>query len=837
MVQQPTEQAALAFVDRLIEDCIIHQDMVTLLKRSHPKATWFLPGSGAMEGIATTGQFFLEVYLQPNNYGIAKQDYRATKLPGGDYLVEGVLLLTRAQDVAGKTVLVLRFSLVCCYEEGEFLLYHLHLSLPEEGQADSKEHLHHQFAELKRADMMLKELEKSVSLALLQCKNNDHFSFVSEPQGLAKMLGYPSQESLQNIDYHTLVHPEDLEGFDEKLTAQLQQGNTFSLEYRLLHRNGHAIWVLDTGVVIKDGDGEEHIQSMVLETTEQKKQQEALRMSEERYQIAMSQSELIMFEYDVQTNELKLFKNILEQYGLPSNETVTPEDIVSKGIVHKDSKEAYLQMFQTVRDGAKSAGCRAIARHADGTLHHYEYSSTTIYSDEQIPVRAIGVRRDIGEMLKLQEENEFARSLTSDLELLCEVNLTARSLVYLDPKHEQILTKEQLLSYEQFVEQFVSTLVHKEDRAVIEGKAHPLYLATSFQQGITLLQVQGRLFTDKEPRWHELSIYLIERQPTGQLWLRIYVRDIHEDKVLELEEQYQRELYKEILSKQAVSSYEVNVTRDYLIRRENLSLSEEQLRKLDSFSKIIANFAESDIFIDDRARFLQTINREHLLELFEQGKREASCTYRADHGHDTLRWWSIKVTMYKQPHSRDICALAYVEDIHEQKLKELALQYDADHDRMTGLYNKIAIEGFMRGILDEATHGDGEYALFFIDLDNFKQINDTFGHQYGDDVLIESAQKIQSAFRTKDYVGRLGGDEFCALTKGMERQSDLASKAMHLCRELHHTYTKGEVSVTVSASIGVVLVKKGESFDTLFARADEAMYRVKKNGKDHFVIE
>lgn len=122
-----------------------------------------------------------------------------------------------------------------------------------------------------------------------------------------------------------------------------------------------------------------------------------------------------------------------------------------------------------------------------------------------------------------------------------------------------------------------------------------------------------------------------------------------------------------------------------------------------------------------------------------------------------------------------------------------------------------------------------------MDLDNFKQINDTFGHQYGDQVLKEVADILRKKFRRDDILGRLGGDEFTALLLNATGFEVMEPVFRELCDELKRTYTKDGKSVTISASFGIAEAPKyGTAFGELYEKSDLMLYKVKESTKNGY---
>ena len=163
------------------------------------------------------------------------------------------------------------------------------------------------------------------------------------------------------------------------------------------------------------------------------------------------------------------------------------------------------------------------------------------------------------------------------------------------------------------------------------------------------------------------------------------------------------------------------------------------------------------------------------------------------------------------------------------------LHQQARIDALTDLLNREAAKEKIVSYLKTAARRDS-CTLFIIDLDNFKSINDNFGHYEGDRVLKILASKLYAVFRADDIVGRLGGDEFIVLMKHVSEADVVRKKAAELLSALEYMISGDDVSVTVTGSIGIsgYSIGNGKDFETLYREADEALYRAKLAGKNRY---
>lgn len=159
------------------------------------------------------------------------------------------------------------------------------------------------------------------------------------------------------------------------------------------------------------------------------------------------------------------------------------------------------------------------------------------------------------------------------------------------------------------------------------------------------------------------------------------------------------------------------------------------------------------------------------------------------------------------------------------------LKDKANHDQLTGLKNKIATEREIKDYITE--YPDTLAMLFIIDLDNFKKINDTMGHAFGDEVLRELGKNIGINFRVSDVIGRTGGDEFTIFLKNLKEDANCIREAQKLIYFFRHFQVGDYVKYSVTASIGAaVYPAHGADFETLYKAADAAVYKSKKRGKN-----
>lgn len=201
------------------------------------------------------------------------------------------------------------------------------------------------------------------------------------------------------------------------------------------------------------------------------------------------------------------------------------------------------------------------------------------------------------------------------------------------------------------------------------------------------------------------------------------------------------------------------------------------------------------------------------------------------------KWTWVKIYMLN---IKNDILIGFLEDYNEQNLQQeqvVLANQKASQDTLTGLLNREAFVYRVKELLERpASTEQCVSALFLIDLDYFKEVNDTLGHIIGDQVLLDVATTLKSVVRSSDVVGRLGGDEFVVFIVDAANIHGIHRCAQKLNKALKKNYTREDKEITVSASIGIAVAEPGMDFEHLYSMADAAVYEVKNVNRDGYQI-
>jgi diguanylate cyclase (GGDEF)-like protein/PAS domain S-box-containing protein len=171
-------------------------------------------------------------------------------------------------------------------------------------------------------------------------------------------------------------------------------------------------------------------------------------------------------------------------------------------------------------------------------------------------------------------------------------------------------------------------------------------------------------------------------------------------------------------------------------------------------------------------------------------------------------------------------------DLTERKRAEEYIYHVAHHDHLTGLPTRTLLRDRLEVCIERASRSQDKLAVLMVDLDNFKRVNDSLGHQAGDTVLCEISKRLKAGVRKSDTVGRMGGDEFVVLLPDLRAEKDAEEICHKLLTSVAQPIRVGKHEIIVTASIGISVFPICEDVDSLFKNADFAMYRVKNNGRN-----
>lgn len=320
----------------------------------------------------------------------------------------------------------------------------------------------------------------------------------------------------------------------------------------------------------------------------------------------------------------------------------------------------------------------------------------------------------------------------------------------------------------------------------------------------------------------------IVRNRDGRIYIYSVAINITKSKSVQEELRLSEERYRIIISQTEDIIFEWNINEDAIYYSENW-------KSKFGYEPITADISQS-IYKTDNIHKDDVKKLGKLLNEIIYGNEYKETEIRLKKSDGKYIWCKIRVTAMFDQNGNILKAIGAIIDIDKEKAETENLIYRAQRDSLTGLYNKVTAQS----LIEEYMENKGENnrgALFVIDLDNFKAVNDNLGHLAGDSVLTSISSVFSETFYENSIVGRIGGDEFIVFLKDIDSEEFIYKKAEELVRGLRTNYIKEICDYKVSGSVGIAKYPEhGKSFKELFINADKAVYLAKNKGKDNYYI-
>lgn len=564
---------------------------------------------------------------------------------------------------------------------------------------------------------------------------------------------------------------------------------------------------------------------------------EELMVADVRYKLAMEQVNIYMFDYVVATRQLVMSDSAAQKFGGQKVYENVPVGLINELSLNKYHSGLVAECFDKINKGESVVCLTLPLLDKDGVETMQQITMTNIYSDMGEPIRAIGIMMDVTEIGKLETQRQYREAITADNFLTYEVNVTRDRVLDCSTTLNESYGDIYNMPWSKVMQMAAKRSVYVDDRKRYLKACAVSTIINNFKKGINTSKLEYRRLNNKgEVIWAESTFTTIQDKSSGDIKMFCQVKDITNRKEQEIRAQDEQMFYEAIIANSS-TVYEINVTKNQFIKGHENWEAQFSI-KIDNYSDMIDRFAESVVLPADREEFLRVFRYENVLAAHARGDKEVYCEYRRPKdGSGDYIWVGSTMQFIDDPISGEIRAISRVTDINEKKLWELELLYTSQRDYISGMLNKGTVQRMIEDFVASEEGRKGKHAFIMFDIDNFKDINDNFGHLFGDAVLSEVSRKATAIFRENDMLGRIGGDEFGILMKYIPNSQLAIDKANELCHSVHETYTTAGQKYTVSISVGIAIFSEdGKTYDELYSSADKALYHSKKAGKNAVTI-
>ncbi|HEY8098259.1 MAG TPA: EAL domain-containing protein [Methylobacter sp.] len=552
--------------------------------------------------------------------------------------------------------------------------------------------------------------------------------------------------------------------------------------------------------------------------TERKQTELALSDANERWSLAQRAAVAGTWYWDIETNMLYWSDELYELFGLEPQKTQASFEIW-RGLLHsEDRQQAEHLIKQAISDHLPLVNEYRIVT-PTGEIRWIRALGDTDYDYQGSAQRMTGICIDITKTkvaeIALQESEERLRLAQSAAGIgTWDWDIVHNKTSFNSQYYKLLGLPEGVAhSYENFI-----AMLHPEDRPRLDATVQQA-LAEGMQD--YNIEYRIRRGDDGATRWinSKGQFTIKDGKPFRSLGIIIDIteRKQTEEALRESEARY-RQMFQ--ANPQPMWLYDLETLRFLAVN--NAAIAHYGYSETEFLAMTITDIRP----VEDVPRLL-----DQLQHLKGEAQHQAG-NWRHRKKDGTLIDVEISSHMLEYDGRRAKAVLSH--DITERKRAEDRIQYLANFDPLTGLPNRIQLNDHLKYSLSLAKRSNGHLALMFLDLDHFKDINDTLGHSVGDALLVELAKRLCHLLREEDTVTRLGGDEFILLLPGVD-----ALGAAHVAQKLQDAIAESYLielyDLTLTASIGIALYPTdGEDLEALSKSADAAMYRAKQEGRQGY---
>jgi diguanylate cyclase (GGDEF)-like protein/PAS domain S-box-containing protein len=673
---------------------------------------------------------------------------------------------------------------------------------------------------LRSSEEKYRSILESIREGYFELDLDGNYTFANEAN--CRYLGY-TKEELIGMNYRRHM--------DEENTKKLYN------PYLELYRTGKPIDALELESIRKDGTKVIHETSVSLirnskgnpvgfrgvsrDVTARKKMEEALRQSAEKYRTILEDIDEGYFELDLTGNFTFVNNAGCMILGYSEKELI---GMNNRNYTDKENAKKMFHAFNKLYrtgENVKELDYRIIKK--NGTTVFTELSASLIKDSEGKPIGFRGLTRDINERKRaeatLHKSEEKYRTILENIEDgYYEVDL-AGNFTFFNDSMCRILgyTKEELMGMNnrQFTDKENAKKLFKTFNEVYRTREP----AKEF--GWQIIRKDGT------KRYIEVSVSLQKNSSGKPIGFRGISRDITERRQMEEMLRQSEEKYRTIIEEMEEWYFETTLAGNFLFFN-------------DAFARTLGYSKNALTGLNFRA-FIKNEDSDSIFKLFHQVYETCEPTknfpYQYTRQDGIITFTELSIFPKRDQEGKVIGFRGVGHDITERKQTEQQLNYMATHDPLTGLPNRMLFIDRLKMALAQANRNSQKLAVMMLDLDHFKNVNDSLGHMVGDQLLKEIGLRLSDLLRQNDTIARLGGDEFIILLPEIGQVEDSAEAAGKILNAFQQPFICGSHKIISSTSIGIAIYPDDcQDTDSLLKNADMAMYYVKAHGRNSYKL-
>jgi len=672
--------------------------------------------------------------------------------------------------------------------------------------------------ELRQSEEKYRTILENIEDGYAEMDLRGNFIFFNEE--FCRIHGYPKDELIR-LNYRAFMDEENAKKIFARYNKVFTTGESEKeVQYEIITKSGIRRYLETSITPMKDASGRIFaFRGIVRDRTERRQAEETLRQSEEKYRNILESIQEGYFELDLAGNYTFVNEANCRFLGYTKEELVGMN--YRQHTDEENAKKLYQPYLELYRTGKPIETLEVESIRKDGTKVIYETSASLIRDSEGKPIGFRGVSRDITERKRAEEtirqSEERYRTMLEEMEdAYYEVDLVGNYTFVNDSLcHHLGHSKEELIGTS------FRGQIAKEDIETVYNAFGKIYSTGKPERDI-FYKVKRK---DGTTGFAENTGFPLQNQKGEIIGFRGIGRDITERKQMEEALRQSEERYRTIIEEMEEWYFETDLAG-------NITFSN------DVFANVL-RYSQKELTGLNFRSFIKKEESDSVYRLFNQVFKTGESTKNFPYEFISTDGIVISAEFSifpKRDKEGKVCGFKGIgHDITARKRMEEEIQYQATHDALTGLPNRLMFSQLLNHAIQSAKRYQRQFAVFFIDLDRFKTINDTLGHEAGDQLLQEIAMRLKQTLRTVDVVARLGGDEFVILIEELSDLSQVETVAGKILSAVIKPVNLMNEECRITASIGIsVFPKDAEDDQSLLKNADIAMYLAKEEGKNNY---
>ncbi|HUL95785.1 MAG TPA: PAS domain S-box protein [Usitatibacter sp.] len=646
---------------------------------------------------------------------------------------------------------------------------------------------------------------------------------VITPEGLFRQVnrafceitGYPREE-LEGRSFTSITHPEDL-ARDEEALRTIRAGGDLpgSMEKRFIRKDGHEVWVRRTAAVMRDANGQaRYVVGAFLDLTEQRQKDRALRQMNSFLTAIVETSPVAIYTTD-RDGIINFWNPAAERtFGFTREQAIGGR----APFVPESRKGEAAELRERVIAGAVLEKLELERRRADGSTIFIQAAAAPLRDESDRVTGLLVACVDVTGAKRASEDLErhlhFTRALIDAIPSPVYFKDRERRYQVYNRAWADLFGKGEDWIGRTVFDMFASPLAdqHDErDRALLERPS-----STTYEAVVPIADGEMR-----EMLYNKVSFVDQRGEVAGLIGVITDVTRYKEtERALEASEARFRVLTESSIDLISVIGADGRIQYQSGALRHLLGFD-----PADSVGRSVFDLVHRDDVEHVRAAFRRIVEARALTEPVELRLRHRDGSWRT--------FESLGTNCLTNPHINGIVWNS--RDVTDRKVIQQRIQHLAYHDNLTGLPNRGLLQDRLARSIARAERSTRRVAVLFIDLDNFKNINDTLGHDVGDELLRQVSRRLSECVRLEDTIARQGGDEFIILLDSLDDGRNASLVAQKVLNSLRQPFTLGGTEQHVSGSVGIALYPEdGRDAQTLMKNADTAMFHGKGLGKNTY---